>query len=115
MKTGAQFRRRDTETHEQIICEALQQLNAEDWVLSKPRKSKVWAEEVHEEGEKARRSLRLVIVCVLGVKNKGEPCSHRAGMSLHDTRQGMRKTVTLLNAAQTHWRLHLGIRLQRCV
>ena len=57
---------------------------------------------------------------VLGVKNKGEPCSHRAGMSPHwavlNTRKGMMlKTVTLLNAAQTHWRRIMGIRLQRCV
>lgn len=49
---------------------------------------------------------------VLPVKNKGGPCSHRAGMDPRrcsiNTRTGMMlETVTLLNAAQTYWRLTL--------
>lgn len=72
-------------------CEALQQLNAADWVLdanvcqnrTNPRCGHKGCTRRETGREKARRggSLRLVIMSVLDVKNKGEPCSHRAGMS----------------------------------
>lgn len=77
-----------------------------------------------KEGErnKARRLFKARnYVCIKGEEQRRalQSCGRDESLPwlflIHANKVQYKKTAKLLNAAQTYWRLHNGINLQRCV